>query len=137
MPSAFVDSNVFLYAVNGRPADRAKADIARALLNQDPVHLSVQVLNEFTINAIRQDKTALTREEAADCCHVWKEENIVHPISVYTYELAQRWFQPRHLSLWDALIVASANLAECSILYSEDMNSGQLYGNVTVTNPFR
>jgi len=40
------------------------------------------------------------------------------------------------LSFWDALILATANWADVPILYSEDLNHGQLYGGVRVLNPF-
>ena len=40
------------------------------------------------------------------------------------------------LSLWDSLIVAAANLSGAKQLLSEDLNDGQLYGNIAVVNPF-
>ena len=42
------------------------------------------------------------------------------------------------LSIWDAAIVASALLAECEALYTEDMQDGQVFeGRLTVVNPFK
>jgi predicted nucleic acid-binding protein len=38
---------------------------------------------------------------------------------------------------WDALLLASANAAACDYFLSEDLNDGQVYGGVTVVNPFR
>jgi predicted nucleic acid-binding protein len=44
----------------------------------------------------------------------------------------------RHqISFWDALIVQAANRGEAEILYSEDLNDGQRFGEVAVRNPFR
>ena len=40
------------------------------------------------------------------------------------------------LSFWDALILAAASAAGCSILYSEDLNAGQTILGVRVQNPF-
>ena len=40
------------------------------------------------------------------------------------------------MSYWDALIIAAAEAASCEIVWSEDMNDGQVYGGVTVRNPF-
>ncbi|WP_249028064.1 hypothetical protein [Methylovulum psychrotolerans] len=44
----------------------------------------------------------------------------------------------RHqLSHWDSLIVAAALLAGCEILYSQDMQHGQVFdGQLKVVNPF-
>ena len=55
----------------------------------------------------------------------------VHILMALEYEAQYQ------LSFWDALIVAAANWAEVPILYSEDLNHGQLYGGVRVVNPFR
>jgi predicted nucleic acid-binding protein len=40
------------------------------------------------------------------------------------------------LSHWDALLLAASEIAGATTLYSEDMQSGLTYGNVTVVNPF-
>lgn len=39
-------------------------------------------------------------------------------------------------SIWDSLILASAINAECSLLYTEDLNSGQIVDGVKIVNPF-
>ena len=41
------------------------------------------------------------------------------------------------ISFWDALIVAAAETAGAQVLYTEDLNDGQRYGQVVVRNPFR
>ena len=40
------------------------------------------------------------------------------------------------LSFWDAMIVCSARSTNCDILWSEDLNTGQIYEGVKVINPF-
>lgn len=40
------------------------------------------------------------------------------------------------LSYWDSLILSAAERSDCSILYSEDLSSGQKYGKVLCVNPF-
>jgi len=42
-----------------------------------------------------------------------------------------------HISWWNALIVDSAIELRCSVLWTEDLSSGQRYGAVTARNPFR
>jgi predicted nucleic acid-binding protein len=41
------------------------------------------------------------------------------------------------ISFGDALILTTAKKAQCSILYTEDLNDGQTFGGVRVVNPFR
>jgi predicted nucleic acid-binding protein len=46
-------------------------------------------------------------------------------------EMQKRW----QLSFWDALIVAAAIRAKAKVLWSEDLNHGQVYDKVRVVNP--
>ena len=46
--------------------------------------------------------------------------------------IKERW----QLSYWDSLIMAAAERAECSIIYSEDMSDGQIYDTLKVLNPY-
>ncbi len=41
-----------------------------------------------------------------------------------------------HVSIWDAVIVASAAEARCRLLLSEDLQDGFTWGGLTVANPF-
>ena len=40
------------------------------------------------------------------------------------------------LSWYDSLIVAAALKAECTTLYTEDLQHGQHFGDLVITNPF-
>ena len=40
------------------------------------------------------------------------------------------------LSWYDSLIVAAAMEAGCSLLYSEDLQSGRRFGDLRIENPF-
>ena len=62
----FVDTNVLLYAVSTAAGERAKADLARAVLESSDLGLSVQVLQEFYVQATRPTKPdRLSHEQAA------------------------------------------------------------------------
>ena len=39
-------------------------------------------------------------------------------------------------SLWDSLMISAASFAKCTVLYSEDMNDGQVVNGVKILNPF-
>ena len=43
---------------------------------------------------------------------------------------------PNRISFWDALVIAAAESAKCSILYTEDLNHGQIIRGVRIENPF-
>lgn len=136
MRNGFVDSNILLYAADGRRAEADKAAVARNLLSGGTFSISVQVISEFTAVASHPNKLGMSREEAAIYCEMWERELIVHPLTSEHLALAREWFVPGVLSWWDSLIVASANLAGCASLYSEDFNPGDTYGSVEVANPF-
>jgi predicted nucleic acid-binding protein len=135
MPNAFVDSNVLIYAADETaPADR-KTRIARELLRQRNLHLSVQVLSEFTVNARSKAKLNLSPEHELKWLSGW----LLFPVVALTVEtfLAARLIHLRYqISHWDSLIVASARETHCSLLYSEDLNHGQDFDGVKVINPF-
>lgn len=128
----FFDTNVLLYLLSG---DDTKADRAEALIADGGV-VSVQVLNEFAAVASRKLRMAWpeVREILAQVRAVCR----VVPLDVETHEgglnLAERW----RLAFYDAVIVASALRAGCSVLYSEDFQHGRVFGkHLTVRNPFR
>ena len=127
----FFDTNVLLYLVS---SDVAKADIAEALL-ADGGHVSVQVLNEFASVAVR--KRAMTWEGVTVVLGVVRAVCHVHALTIETHDRACVLAQRYGFSLYDALIVASALLADCSAVYSEDLQAGQrIDRRLTVRNPF-
>ena len=133
--NAFVDTNLLLYAAENDDTAGRKTAIAREFLLQPGLHISVQVLNEFIVNARSPRKLALTTAGEAD----WIEKLLLYPVMPLTdrtfiraLELHQR-YQTSH---WDSLIIASALECRCEVLYSEDLNQDQNYGGVRVVNPF-
>jgi predicted nucleic acid-binding protein len=132
----FVDTNVLLYAVCPGESDRAKAEKARAILRRDDLTLSVQVLQEFYVQATRATRTQpLTHDEAVALINLWLRFTIV-PNSVPLLQNALRLKARYQIGYWDAAILAAAIDAGCTELLSEDLNPGQTYETVTVINPF-
>lgn len=131
----FVDSNIFLYAVDD--ADPRKQQVARdwraELWKSRLGRVSFQVLNEFYVNAMRLKPAASdeARAEVRDLL-AWK------PVVVDAAVLERGWkLQDRYrLSYWDALIVAAAKTASCGFLLTEDLQDGQKLDGVEVVNPF-
>lgn len=136
-PLQFVDTNVLIYAHDlsaGEKHSRAR-DLLRGLWQSGQGCLSVQVLQEFYVNVTQKVAKPLAPEEAgqivADLA-VWQ----VHRPGVEDI-LDAIGLQERHrISFWDAMIVASAIQMGCQTIWSEDLNPGQVYGQVVVRNPF-
>lgn len=136
MPS-FVDANVLVYAED-RDA-KTKHGLARDLIvqlwdNREGV-LSVQVLQEFYVNVTRKLKKPVPSAKALGIIEEYLTWTVVENTGrLLTEAIALQ--QRARLSFWDALVVQAAVEAGCDRLYSEDLNTGQKFGSVTVVNPF-
>jgi predicted nucleic acid-binding protein len=126
----FLDTNVLLYLLS---SDAAKADRAEALAAAGGV-ISVQVLNEFVSVASR--KLRMRMSEIREVLSAIRAVCIVEPLSIQTHDLGFDLAQRFGLTIYDALIIAAALLAKCRIVYSEDLQDGQIIENLTVRNPF-
>jgi predicted nucleic acid-binding protein len=131
VPKIFLDSNIVLYAFTSD----ARSAIAESLLAEGP-DLSVQVLNEF-VNVARKKLEFDWKqiEEALKAIHALA--GAIHPIDFESHSTAVVLARRYGFSFYDALIVASARIAQCEVLYSEDMQHGQTIGGLTIRNPFR
>ncbi len=127
----FVDTNVVVYA---QSADGAKSDAAFVLLETQPV-ISTQVVNETISVLTRKHGFALADAyEVADSLLTLCE---VMPVDADTVPEGMRVAIRYRLSHWDALIVAAALRAGCTLLYSEDMQHGLVFDErLTIVNPF-
>ena len=133
----FVDTNVLLYAISREPAEQDKAQRANDVLSEHDLALSVQVLQEFYVQATRPSRNdAITHDQAVRLI----ESFCRFPVQDITSEImtaalnARRRFQ---LSYWDAAIVEASRALGCEVLLSEDLNDGQDYAGIQVINPFR
>jgi predicted nucleic acid-binding protein len=128
----FMDTNVLLYLLSG---DSGKADRAEALLAERGI-VSVQVLNEFVNVATR--KFGLTWGEAGEVLAAVRSACRVEPLTAEVHDRAREVAERYRLSFYDGVIVASALLAGCRLLYTEDLQHGLKVDRVlTVRNPFR
>jgi len=134
--TAFVDTNILLYAINVLPADARKTDKAIELLNQPGLAVSVQVLCEFYVQATHsRSKQRLLPAEAKLFLATWRK----YTVQEMTLPVLERGLglTDRHvISLWDSLILSAAIELGCHTVYSEDLNDGQDYAGVRVCNPF-
>lgn len=137
MSRQFVDTNVLLYAYSideGERHDTAAALVAR-LGRERGGAISVQVLQEFYVNAVRQQPTAIGRTFARDQLRTLRRWPTHAPLPSDVLEAAE--IAEQHtLSFWDAMIVRSAYEMDCDVLWTEDLNAGQRIAGVEVRNPF-
>ena len=130
---AFFDTNVFVYAII---QDDPRSDHAEELIAQGGT-VSVQVLSEFAAVARRKTKMPwVETRRALDAIKVLCPDPF--PITLDTHREALAIAERYGYKVYDALMVASALEARCTILYSEDMQDGQVIDHrLTIRNPFR
>lgn len=126
----FLDTNVLLYLIN---EDAYRTPLAKRLA-LTKFCISVQILNEFVRVAVKKFKLSPTLvREVLDPIRLTCE---LFPLTAETHDLAWKIFCSTNIGIYDANIIAAAELAGCDILYSEDMNHGQVIGGVRIINPF-
>ena len=133
----FIDTNILLYSVSRDTQEAAKRDRAVALLDRDEGALSVQVLQEFYVQATRPTRPdPLPHDVAVGLIATWTRfavQDVTLSILMGALEIRIS----HGLSYWDSAIVAAARALGCRELYSEDMSHGQQTEGVTIVNPFR
>lgn len=130
----FVDTNILIYA-HDRDAGEKRERAARALerlWDERTGRLSVQVLQEFYVTVTQ--KLATGRASAREIIRTYTPW-VQHPTTPETILRASEIAELSRLSFWDGLIVASAEQAGASHLYTEDLNSGQTIVGVKIVNP--
>ena len=134
--AAFVDTNVLLYAASTVADEVDKRLTSRAILERDDLVLSVQVLQEFYVqatSATRPDR--LPHESAVRLIESWLRFRVIEStVALMQHALASalRW----RISYRDAAIVEAARIGGCPTLLSEDLQPGMNFSGVTVENPF-
>lgn len=132
----FLDTNILLYSISDALDEKRKHHIALELLAARDNALSVQVLQEFYVQATRSTRQhALGHEVALGLIRSW----LRFPVQDITLALMSQALEIRArfgLSYWDAAVVAAADALRCDELLSEDLSHGQMILGVRITNPF-
>jgi predicted nucleic acid-binding protein len=133
----FVDTNILLYAISRDPAEQDKAKRANDILADRDLALSVQVLQEFYVQATRAGRPdAIEHSQAVRLIESFRRfavQDLTSGIMLAALGTRQRF----QLSYWDAAIIEAARAMGCTQVLSEDLNDGQDYAGVGVTDPFR
>jgi len=132
----FLDTNILLYSISCDPKESAKRKRAIALLERDDGALSVQVLQEFYVQATREKRAdRIPHDIACGLVRTWTRFRVQDmTVSILTRALAIK--ADSGYSYWDSAILAAAIALGCRTVYSEDMTHGREVDGVQVFNPF-
>ena len=133
----FVDTNILLYAISRDPAELEKARRANDILADRDLALSVQVLQEFYVQATRASRPdAIEHAQAVRLIQSFRRypvQDVTSGIMMAALDACKRF----QISYWDAAIIEASRVLGCAQVLSEDLNDGQDFAGVRVTNPFR
>ncbi len=133
----FLDTNILLYSISRDPGETRKRERAITLLDEDDGALSVQVLQEFYVQATRASRPdPISHPVAAGLIHTWLRfavQDITASILIQALDIKAK----HGFSYWDSAIIAAARALGCRQLYSEDMTHGRDVEGVVILDPFR
>jgi predicted nucleic acid-binding protein len=128
---AFFDTSVLFYLLSN---DAGRADRVEALLAQRGV-ISAQVLNEFAAVALR--KLGLPIRAIKEILDTVRAVCAVEPVTAATHDRGLEVCERYKFSFYDSVLVAAALIAGSKVLYSEDLQHGQVIDKrLRVVNPF-
>ena len=135
----FVDTNVFVYSFdNSAPTKQQQArELIKSALQSGKGHISFQVIQKFFNVATRKFTSPMILSSGKEYLDkVFMQLEVVYPDGEYI-KTALDLAETTGYSLYDSLILAAALKAECTTLFTEDMQDGQKVHNLTIVNPFR
>ncbi|SRR6056297_3350815 len=128
---AFFDTNVLLYLLS---SDASKADRAETLVATGGT-ISIQVLNEFASVASR--KLGMSWVEIREVLETIRAVCRVESLSLETHDLGLTFSGRYGFSIYDSMILASALRADCQVVFTEDLQHGQVIEDrLKIINPF-
>ena len=133
----FLDANILVYAydVSAGKKYEIAANIISDLWDSGQGIISTQVLQEFFVSITQKIPKPVELDAAKDIISdflKWKlvvndGDSIVEAI---TLQKKYRY------SFWDSLIIQAAIRGGAEILFTEDLNHGQVIEGITIENPF-
>ena len=134
MTKVFLDTNILVYAVDKRDPvkyERAIVAVERCMGDGSGV-ISTQVLQEFAsvaLNKLHQRGDIVLAELSA------LESLEVVQLTPALIRRGLEFHTLHQINFWDAAILAAAEAARCTRLWSEDFAPGSIYGLLRVENP--
>ena len=131
----FLDTNILAYIFDSRDiAKKTKAkELFSKLVIENNCMISTQVLQEL-FNVVTK-KLKYSKEDAQQI--IMSLMNLdIHQVSTLDIQVAMKISSESQFTIYDSLIIAAANAESCKIVYSEDLNAGQVVEGVKIVNPF-
>lgn len=133
----FIDTNILVYAYDND--EKTKNIIAKQIIldcweNKSGI-ISTQVLQEFYVTVTAKLPKKLSLYEARELIKdflSWPIEQVTPHDIIDATTLQERY----KFSFWDSLIITLAQKSGAEVLYSEDLQDGQKFGDLTIKNPF-
>jgi predicted nucleic acid-binding protein len=130
---AFLDTNILVYSYS--ISDKIKYERAIEVMQYNSCYISTQVISEFC-NVL----TKKMRFNSLKIKNLTSEFDLyfnIFTVNKNTAEKALDILDRYGYSYYDSLILSSALESNCSILYSEDLQHGQVIENsLKIVNPF-
>lgn len=132
----FIDTNIFVYSAIEDTINLDKRNKAIELIQGEEYEIivSTQVINEFYTILIRN---GISDADIQERIFEIVENAVLTNVTFKTIQYAWGIREQYKYSYWDSLIVASALENNCSILYTEDFQDGQIIEKkLKIINPF-
>lgn len=134
---AFLDTNILCYTKDSTDLVKHNkaVSLVEELISKKLARVSTQVVNEFYVFLKRHSNNDSERMAAKLTA---KSLMTLAPVPISSDLLISAWeLEEKHkFSWWDSLILSAAIKAGCKVLYTEDLQHGQVIGGVEVVNPF-
>ena len=130
----FIDTNILIYFISNEKKKKLRAK--EIIFSTQEVYISAQVVSEFI--SVCLSKKLLSIAEITPLIDNFLSALRFSSVEESTIKKALQIKQDYNFSYWDSLVIASAIENNCSILYTEDMQDGQIIcDSVTIINPFK
>ena len=132
---SFIDTNVLVYAqASDAPLkQRAALALLKGLYEEGLGVLSTQVLQEYCNVALK--KLKLPAQYVRSQLDLYEQFEVVQ-VTPSIIHAGLDIHQTRSVSFFDAIVLASAHAAGCDVIWTEDMNAGEVINGVSIANPF-
>lgn len=132
---SFIDTNILIYAeASDAPLkQRAALDLLKQLYEGGDGVLSTQVLQEYCNVSLK--KLKLSAQHVRAQLDLYEQFEVIQ-VTPQIIRAGLDLHQTRSVAFYDAIVLATAQIAGCSVVFTEDMNAGEVIGGVRIVNPF-
>ena len=132
---SFIDTNILVYAEASDVPVKQRAALAllKGLYDEGLGVLSTQVLQEYCNVALK--KLKLPAQHVRAQLDLFEQFEVVQ-VTPAIIRAGLDLHQTRRFSFFDAIVLASAHASGCNVIWTEDMNAGEVVDGVCISNPF-